>query len=419
MVAIGLRNGVAMVALSRAINGGAVLLVGLAFGAAGQIGDFGVLARAIAIAHLAAPLTDVGGLAAFTARSADPMSPDLRAGCRRWLSRRVALRAAALVPVVAVVAALVDVPPAPAVAVFVALSAQRLAAELLRSDGRIAAYAVTAGLPSALWLAACLVVVVVGSAPSATGVTILYAVLVALVGTGVLVLVLGRPGRDAVGAAVAGPAGASELASAVDAALAGRAGLFVEGMLEAAVRNVDVILVTLVVGRDEAGLYAIASRLVAVAMTPLAAANGALAREYAERWAAGGATGLSALARSVARRIVAVPVAMTVVAAIVAGVLGDDGAIGTVALVATVLLAAASVSTGAGSAGLLLGICRREVASAWISAVAIVGSVVFMLVVGLAAGLVPAAAGFAIGVAGQNIAQAWYLRRHLGVISHV
>ncbi|MEL6984200.1 MAG: hypothetical protein AAFO29_17370, partial [Actinomycetota bacterium] len=83
-----------------------------------------------------------------------------------------------------------------------------------------------------------------------------------------------------------------------------------------------------------------------------------------------------------------------------------------------VLLAAAAVSTGAGSAGLLLGICRQEVASAWISAVSIAASIVLLLVFGLAVGLVWAAIGFAIGVAGQNIAQAWYLRRRLGVISH-
>ncbi len=415
MTAVRLRTGVAMVALSRAVNGGAVLLVGLTLGAAGQIGDFGVLARAIAIAHLAAQFTDAGGLAAFTARSADPMTERQRHNHRWWLTRRVAVRAGLLLPVTAAVASVVDVPPLPAIAVFGAVSAQRLAAELLRSDGATAAYAVVAGLPSALWLAACLLVLVAGAAPSATSVTLLYAALVAAVGVAALLRIL-----------ASGPALSAD-ESGLDAgigdrsedALSGRRALFVEGVLEAAVRNVDVILVTLVVGRDEAGLYAIASRLVAVAMTPLAAANGALAREYAQRWADGGAAAVSSLARPVARRITALPALMTVVAGVVALVLGHDGGLGTVALVATVLLASATVSTGAGSAGLLLGICRLESASARISAVAIAGSIVLLLALGWAGGLVPAALGFATGVAAQNIAQARHLRRHRAVVSHL
>lgn len=401
-----------MVALARAANGGAVLLVGFVLGATGQIGDFGVLARAIAIAHLAAQFTDAGGLAAFTARSADPMSPDRRAGCRRWLARRVGGSTIALAPVVAIVAWSVDVLPVPAVAVFVAVSIQRLAAELLRSDGRSAEYAITAGLPSALWLVACLVVLVVGGEPSAASVTLLYAVLVAGVGSIALVTVLGPRGTADAGAE-------NDADPDVDGLLAGRTPLFVEGLLEAAVRNIDVILVTLVVGRDEAGLYAIASRLVAVAMTPLAAANGALAREYAERWAAGGATALSALARSVARRITVFPALMALAAAVVGVIVGDDGGLGTVARVAAVLLVAATVSTGAGSAGLLLGICRHELASATISAVAIAASIGLLLVFGSLGGLVPAAIGFAVGVAGQNLTQAGYLHRRLGVISHI
>ncbi len=415
MTAVRLRTGMAMVAVSRAVNGGALLLVGLTLGATGQIGDFGVLARAIAIAHLAAQFTDTGGLAAFTARSADPMTEQQRRGHRMWLTRRVAMRAAVLVPLTAAVASVVDVPPLPAVAVFGAVSAQRLAAELLRSDGRTAEYAVVAGLPSALWLAACLIVLVAGAEPTATSVTLLYAALVAAVGAGALLMVLAdRPDRS-VGEIGAGP----EIDDRSGDVLAGRRALFVEGLLEAAVRNVDVILVTLVVGRDEAGLYAIASRLVAVAMTPLAAANGALAREYAERWAKGGAAAVSDLARPVARRITALPALMTVAAGAVALVLGHDGGLGTVALVAMVLLASATVSTGAGSAGLLLGICRRELASAKISALAIAASIVLLLVLGWTAGLVPAAIGFAVGVAGQNIAQALHLRRHLGVVSHL
>ncbi len=415
MIAVRLRTGMAMVAAARAVNGGAILLVGLTLGAAGQIGDFGVLARAIAIAHLAAQFTDTGGLAAFTARSADPMTEQERRGHRMWLARRVAIRAALLAPVTAAVASVVDVPPLPAVAVFVAVSAQRLAAELLRSDGRTAEYAVVAGLPSALWLTACLVVVIIEAEPTATALSLLYAGLVATVGAGALLLILAS-NRD-------GPAGqaggGTEIGERSEVVLAGRRALFVEGALEAAVRNVDVILVTLIVGRDEAGLYAIASRLVAVAMTPLAAANGALAREYAERWANGGAGAVSGLARPVARRITALPALMTLVAGSVALVLGHDGGLGTVAVVATVLLASATVSTGAGSAGLLLGICRRELASAKISALAIAASIVLLLVLGWTAGLVPAAIGFAVGVAGQNIAQALHLRRHLGVVSHL
>jgi len=409
----------AMVAVSRAVNGGAVLLVGLTLGAAGQIGDFGVLARAIAIAHLAAQFTDAGGLAAFTARSADPMTERQRRGHRMWLTRRVAMRAALLAPLIAAVASAVDVPLLPAVAVFGAVSAQRLAAELFRSDGRTAEYAVVAGLPSALWLTACLIVLVVGTEPTASSVTVLYAALVAAVGAGALLVVLaGGPAGSADGMEVEIGDGAG-IGDRSEDVLSGRQALFVEGVLEAAVRNVDVILVTLVVGRDEAGLYAIASRLVAVAMTPLAAANGALAREYAERWANGGAVALSGLARPVARRITVLPALMTLVAGIVALVLGHDGGLGTVALVAMVLLASATVSTGAGSAGLLLGICRRELASARISAVAIAASVILLLALGWAAGLVPAAIGFASGVAAQNIAQAFHLRRHVGVVSHL
>lgn len=401
----------AMVAVSRAVNGGAVLLIGLALGAAGQIGDFGVLARAIAIAHLAAQFTDGGGLAAFTARSADPMTVGQRVGCRVWLTRRVVLRAVLLTPLVAVLASLVAVPAVPAVSVLLAVSLQRLAAELLRSEGRTAGYAVTAGLPSALWLGACLVVIVAGVEPSATAVTVLYAGMVAAVGAVALAVVLVDDGAD--------HSSRSGADADADATLQGRRALFVEGVLEAAVRNVDVILVTLVVGRDEAGIYAVASRLVAVAMTPLAAANGALAREYAERWSIGGAAALSGLARPVARRITVFPALMTAAAAGVAVLIGDDGGLGTVALVAMVLLSSATVSTGAGSAGLLLGICRRELASARISALAIATSIALLLVFGWAAGLVPAAAGFAIGVAGQNLAQARHLRRSLGVISHL
>lgn len=406
---VGLRTGTALVAAARAATGGALLLIGLVLGLSGRVGDFGVLVRAVAIAHLAVQFTDRGGLAAFTARSADPLSDELRRACRDWLTRSVVARTVLVAPVVIAATWFFDVPPVVGVAVFGALSLQRLAAELLRSDGRVVAYAVTGGLASSgLWLVAVAIVVAVGVEPTAIVVALLHAAANAVVGS--LGLVTAR-GAGGVGDLLIDDPRPPEV-------LAGRRPLFLEGLLEAAVRNADVVLVSVVVGREEAGLYAVASRLVAVAMTPLAAANGALAREYGERWARGGSAALSALARRVARRITGFPAAMTIGAGAVALWRPDDGGAGTVALVTTILLGAATVSTAAGSAGLLLGICRREVASARISAAAIATSVVLLLLLGGIGGLVPAALGFAVGVAAQNIGQAWYLRRSLGVVSH-
>lgn len=416
MPATSLRSKTALVAASRASVGGALLAVGLVLGYLGRVGDFGVLARALSIAHLTVQLTDTGGLAAMAARSGDPTwSEASRHSSYRRLVRRVGERTLLLVVPVAAVAALFDVPAIIGAAIFVGVSLQRLASELLRSDGRIERYALTAGVvPSSIWLVAIVAAALAGAEITTAVLGLSYAAALTVVAVVALqwLLATGR-GLVANGAEPVPPP------VSLPVSLPGQPGLFVEGALEAAVRNADVVLITLVATGHEAGLYALATKLVAVALTPLAAANGALVREYSERWSDGGGQGLSTLAQRVARRITPFPAALLAASIIVALVAADGTDPQTGASVAAVLLTGATVSTAAGSAGLLLGVCRREAASATISAVTIALSMILLLALGAVGGLIPAAIGFTIGVAVQNIWQSLYLRTRVGVRSHV
>lgn len=408
-----------LVGLARASHGGAVIAIGLVLSLDGRAGDFGVVARSIAAAHVLAQFTDTGGLAALVARSGDPEVAASRGVIGSDLVRRIGGRTVALIPVAAVAGSLFEVPPLASTMVFVGVTTQRAVGEWLRSQGRIERYAVVAGIgPSGLWLVAVGGLVVGGHTVGAPLVSVLYGVaLVAVAG--------GSAGLDLADRRPGGSAGDSTDGGMVTGGLArlpGQGPLFLEGLLEATVRNVDVLLIALVVGPGDAGLYALASRAVAVAMTPLAAVNGALAHEYSQRWATGGREAVSRLARPVTRRITVVPAVMLVGAAVGAGFSGPGdpgGALPRAAAVAAVLLAGAMVSTASGSAGLLLGICHRARESAIISLVSIGAGVVMLLGFGVVGGLLPAAAGFAAGVGLQNLWQTIQLRRSVGVVAHL
>ncbi len=408
---VGLRGSL-LVATGRAAIGIALLIVGFALARVDRIDDFGAIARGIAIAHILAQFTDGGALAALVARSGEPSTNALRWASRSTIGRQVAARSLPLALVAAGAALAFDVPPIAAAAVFVGVAWQRAAADVLRSDGRPVGFAIVSGLaPSVLWLLFAGLALVAGVSRSASLLLLLHAA---------ASTITALAAATAIRRSNSGTSDGGDPATRADviAALAGRGHFFVEGLLEAAVRNVDVVLIAAVVATEDAGRYALAARLVPVAMTPLAAVNGALARRFSDLWSTGGAPALSALAQKTARLTTPVPAAMLAVALVVA-LIGPDGDTTTVAAVAVALLAAATVSTATGSGGLLLGICRQEALSARMSAASIAVSILALLVFGAVWGVVAGAVGFAIGIAVQNIAQAAALRREANVVSHI
>lgn len=196
-----------------------------------------------------------------------------------------------------------------------------------------------------------------------------------------------------------------------------RLGFWAVGVMNVAMANVDVLMLSALAPPGAAGPYAVAARLAELPALVLLAANAALAPRVAHAEALGRRRDLARPACWTARTVTALALAGVAGAALagdaVLGLAGPGFVAAWPALV--ILLAAQTVNAGCGAAALLLDTAGEAHRTA--AGVAAGAGVNLALNAALipAYGAVGAAVATGAGLASWNLVLAWQTRRHLGL----